>query len=112
MDLCYSETLKMPAVYTQIKDDEMYYLAGGGTVRVKASAKTVKQISKAGVSVVGGIIGAAFGGIVGAEAVSAGLANVIYTAILNISGYEYKPLDAKFSNPVFPDATLNLDLFV
>jgi len=104
--------LEMPSTYCLMDKEEMSYTEGGGTIRVVASAKTVQTIARGGTALVGGIVGQLFGGPILAKVLSAGLTTLIFNVILEASNYTYKGIDTKFTNVVFPDATINLNHFV
>lgn len=112
MELCYEGALVMPSSYMVMDEDEMSYLEGGGTVRVIASSKTVQKIARAGVSLVGAAIGAAFSGPVLMKVVSGGLTALIFNFILDVCGYTFPSIDTNFSNSLFPNYTLNLNKYV
>lgn len=90
----------------------MTYIEGGGKLTVKASAKTVRTICRAGVSLVGAAIGQAFGGPLGARLISAGLTTLIYDFILDRCGYKYKAINKTWNKRWLPTTTFNLNNYV
>ncbi len=70
MDLYYSETLKMPAVYSAINDDEMSYVEGGGSAVVYDSATGIRNrlTTIIASSITGGSAATALGALLGGPA--------------------------------------------
>ena len=57
MGMCYNGALVMPGSYAVMDEEEMTYVDGGGTLKVKASKSTVRTICRAGVALIGAAIG-------------------------------------------------------
>lgn len=112
MEMCYDGALVMPSNYAVMDEEEMTYVEGGGTIRVLASASTVREICRAGVALIGAAIGEFMGGPVLAKLVSAALSTLIYDFIIDLCDVTYKGVDEKWSRWFFPTVTFNVDKYV
>lgn len=112
MEMCYDGALVMPSSYAVMDEEEMMYLEGGGTVKVIASASTVRTLCRAGVAFLGALIGEVFGGPIVAKLLSGALATLVYDFIIDACGVQYKAINANFTKSVFPDITFNINHYV
>lgn len=112
MDMCYNEALVMPSSYAVMDEEEMTYVEGGGTVKVIASASTVRTLCRAGVALIGALIGEVFGGPVLARLLSGALATLIYDFIIDVCGITYKAINVKFTKSIFPNITFNINNYI
>ena len=112
MEMWYDGALVMPGSYAVMDEEEMTYVDGGGTLKVKASKSTVRTICRAGVALIGAAIGQAFGGPILAQIISGGLATLIYDYIIDVCGVKYKAINKSWTKSWLPNATFNLNNYV
>ena len=111
MEMCYDGTLVMPSSYAVMSEDEMTYVEGGGTFRVKASKSTVRTICRSGVSLICAAIGAIFGSKVGAL-LSGAVGRMIFDYIISVSKVKFPSINKTWSKKALPTYTLNLNNYV
>lgn len=101
----------MPSSYAMMSTDEMTYVEGGGTLKVVASATTVRTICRGSVALICGAIGTFFGTTAGGL-ISAGLGTLIYDYIIDVCGVQYKAINKSWTKDWLPTATFNLNNYV
>ena len=112
MTMCYNGALVMPSSYAVMNEEEMMYVEGGGTVRVIASASTVRTLARGSVALISAFISQAFGGPILAQLISGALATLIFDYIMDVCNVKYPSIDKKWTKSIFPDVTFNINKYV
>ncbi|MDE6904630.1 MAG: hypothetical protein K2P76_06815 [Lachnospiraceae bacterium] len=103
MEMCYDGALVMPSSYAVMSEDEMTYVEGGGTFRIKMNKAAVKHICQAAGALTLASVTVAMG-VTGIGAlVSNAVCNLVYNYLLDTMCKGIKGIDKSWTAPWIPN---------
>ena len=104
MEMCYDGALVMPSSYVAMDEEEMTYVEGGGTFRIKMNKAAVKYLASISGTAIINIVNVAMGATGIGAIVSGFIGSLVYNILLDCI-CDLKAINASWTAWYLPNYT-------